>query len=82
MERLVGKYAGRIAIQKPVIQTPDEERLWEAVRKFSRLIPSEPDPHMGRIAEIKEAIVNGTYLTREVIEETATHLALRFMKKE
>lgn len=72
----------RIQIQSPAIQTAEEEKLWREVAKFARLIPSEPDPNFGRLDEIKEEIKKGTYVTNEVIEETAARLAIRFMRRE
>ncbi len=78
----VGKNARRVRIEKPVIQTPAEEQLWRDVRKFAELIASEPEPNMGRVREIKDELKNGTYLTPEVIEETAARLVIRFMQKE
>lgn len=72
----------RIKIQHPVIQTPDEEKMWREVAKFAELIPSEPDPNFGRLDEIKDEIKKGTYLNNQVIEETAARLAIRFMKRE
>jgi hypothetical protein len=72
----------KIKIERPTIQNPEEERLWRDVHKFAELIPSEPEPNMGRLDEIKEEIRRGTYITPEVIEETCARLAIRFMKKE
>jgi anti-sigma28 factor (negative regulator of flagellin synthesis) len=46
------------------------------------LIPTEAEPNLGRVREIKEEIKNGTYLTREIIEEAAMQLALRLLRKE
>ena len=77
-----GSVARRIRIQKPSIQTPEEERMWREVEKYARLVPSEPDPNQGRIQEIKDEIKKGTYLIPEKVEETAAHIALRFMKRE
>lgn len=77
-----GKKQGKIKIEKPSIRTPEEERLWRDVHKFAQLIPSEPDPNMGRLEEIKDEIKKGTYLTSQVIEETSARLAIRFMQKE
>jgi hypothetical protein len=82
ISRRVGNQRRKIRIEKPAIQTQEEERLWQDVRKFSRLIPSEPEPNIGRVKEIQEEIEKGTYLTPEVIEETAARLAIRFMRKE
>lgn len=78
----VGKNSHRIRIEKPAMQGPEEERLLQEMRKFAKLVPYEPEPNMGRVREIKEEIMNGTYLTPEVIEETAARLAIRFMRKE
>ena len=72
----------RIRIEAPHVNTPEENRLWQEVRKYARLVPSEAEPNMGQVREIKEEIKKGTYLTHEVIEETAARLAIRFMKKE
>ena len=79
---LNGKNHRRIRIEKPLVITPEEDRLWEEARRYARLVPSEPEPNMGRLPEIKEEIKKGTYLTREAIEETAARLTIRFMKKE
>jgi len=73
--------------QKPTfrIQAPSEKTIAtknrEEVRKYLRLIPSEPEPNLGRVREIKEEIKKGTYLTREIIEEAAAQLALRLLRK-
>ena len=79
---LNGKKNAPIRIERPRIQSSEEDRLWQEVRKFSRLIPSEAEPNLGRVREIKEEIARGTYLNPEVIEETAARLAIRFMRKE
>lgn len=76
------KNGRRIRIAKPAIQSQEEENLWREVNKFVQLIPSEPEPNFGRIREIKEEIREGTYLTPEVIEETAARIAIRFIKPE
>jgi len=60
----------------------ENERVWQDVKKFASLIPSEPDPNLGRVAEIKEEIRKGNYFSPEVMEETAARLAIRFMTKE
>ncbi len=56
--------------------------MWREVHKFAELIPSEPDPNMGRTQEIKAEIQKGTYITPDMIEETAARLTIRFMKPE
>lgn len=73
----------RIRIEKPTIQSAEEEQLWRQVHKYAQLIPQEPDPNMGQVQEIKEQIQEGKYhITPEVIEETAARLAIRFMRPE
>lgn len=68
------------------VQAPSEKtsapKDREEVRKYLRLIPAEAEPSLGRVREIKEEIKNGTYLTREIIEEAAMQLALRLLRKE
>jgi anti-sigma28 factor (negative regulator of flagellin synthesis) len=65
--------------QEPV-QT--DAQTQEEVRKYLRMIPEVAEPNFARVLEIKEQIEQGTYLTREIIEETASRLALRFLRKE
>ncbi|MBI3306620.1 MAG: flagellar biosynthesis anti-sigma factor FlgM [Candidatus Omnitrophica bacterium] len=77
-----GKNNRRIHIEKPAAVSPEDDRLWQQARHYAQLIPSEPEPNMGRVDEIKEEIKKGTYLTSEAIEETAARLTLRFMRKE
>lgn len=72
----------KISIEQPSIRTSEEENLWREVSKFAKLIPSELEPNMGRVQEIKEEIKKGTYLTPEMMDETAARLAIRFMRKE
>jgi len=78
----VTKFKRRIRIEKPTIRTPEEEHLWREVHKYARLIPLELEPNMGRVREIKEELKMGHYLQREIIEETAARLAIRFMNKD
>ena len=77
-----GKPPRKIKIQGPSIEPHEDAGTWNEVRKFAALVPSEVEPNIGRVQEIKEEIEKGTYLTNEVIEETAARLAIRFMKKE
>lgn len=79
---LNGKNNRRIRIEKPSVITPEENRLWQEAQEYVKLIPSEPEPNMGRIQELKEEIKKGTYLTREAVDETAARLTIRFMRKE
>ena len=76
------KNGQKIRIEKPTIQNSEEENLWREVSKFIQLIPLEPEPNMGRLREIKDEIRKETYLTPEMIEETAARLAIRFIKPE
>jgi len=68
------------------IQAPSDkanvQKDREEVRKYLRLIPTEAEPSLGRVREIKEEIKKGTYLTREIIEEAAMQLAIRLLRKE
>ena len=58
-------------------------QIREEVRKYVRLLPEIPEPNLTRVYEIKEQIQQGTYqITREMIEETASRLTLRFLRKE
>ena len=77
----VAEKRSKFRIQAPSekINTPKDR---EEVRKYLRLIPTEAEPNLGRVREIKEEIKKGTYLTREMIEEAAMQLALRLLRKE
>ncbi len=79
---VVNKPPHKIKIEKPAIRNPEDERLWQEVRKFSNLVPHEPDPNQGRVQEIKEELRKGTYLTRDKIDEAAARIAARFLKPE
>lgn len=72
----------KIKIQSPTIGNSEEEALWEEVRRYARLVPLEPEPNVGRVHEIKEELAKGIYPTREIIEETAARLVIRFMRPE
>lgn len=61
---------------------PKAAELQEEIRKYVRLLPEIAEPNLARVWEIKEQIQKGTYLTREVIEETAARLTFRFLRKE
>ena len=63
-------------------QEPTNDEIREEVRKYLRLLPQIAEPNLARVREIKEQIKEGTYLTRELIEETASRLALRFLRRE
>ena len=71
----------KFRIQAPSEKTNDPKDR-EDVRKYLRLIPTEAEPNLGRVREIKEEIKKGAYLTREIIEEAAMQLAIRLLRKE
>ena len=81
-DRLAGHNHQRIRIEKPQIKSTDDEHVWEEVVRFSKLVPLEPEPNMGRVQEVKDEIRKGAYLNSEKLEETAARLAIRFMRKE
>ena len=66
----------------PEESTPRTPEVDEEVRKYLRLLPEIAEPNLARVREIKEEIQGGTYPTREIIEETAARLALRFLRRE
>lgn len=76
----VAEKKNRFRIQAPSEKTNTLKHP-EEVRKYLRLIPTEAEPNLGRVREIKDEIKKGTYLTREIIEEAAMQLALRLLKK-
>lgn len=57
-------------------------QLQDEVRKYVRFLPQVAEPNLARVREIRDEIQRGTYLNREMIEETASRLALRFLRKE
>ena len=61
---------------------PTTAEIQEEIRKYLRLLPHIAEPNLARVREIREQIQNGTYLTRELVEEAADRLALRFLRKE
>ena len=54
----------------------------EEVRKYVRMLPQVAEPNLARVREIREQIGKGTYLTPEMIEEAASRLMFRFLRKE
>lgn len=66
----------------PAEPEPTPEQIQQEVRKYLRLFPTIPEPNLSRVFEIKEEIKKGTYPTQEMIEETASRLTLRFLRKE
>ena len=79
---LTPKKKAKIRIEKPAEPPVAEESLQDQVRRYARMIPQEPDPNIGRVQEIKEEIKKGTYLKREMIEESALRLTQRFLRKD
>ena len=80
MHSVAEKQRPKFRIQAPSARSHSAKDS-EEVRKYLRLIPSEPEPNLGRVREIKEEIKKGTYLTRDMIEEAAMQLALRLLRK-
>lgn len=82
MRDMPGRSGRRIKVVRPAMEHGENESLWQEVRKYCDLVPLEPDPNMGRVREIRDEIRKGTYITPEVIEETAARLAIRLMTRE
>jgi len=75
------KNRSKFKITKPSAQPQEDEKLWEELRKYARLVPFEPDPNLGRVKEIMDEIKKGNYPTREMINQTAAHLANRLTQR-
>ena len=80
IQRLFQNFRQRIRIEKPAIQSEEDERTWQEIRRYAKLIPSEANPHLGRVQEIKEEIKSGRYPTQEMIDAAAARLASRLLK--
>ncbi len=65
-----------------VPQDPSATEIRDEIVKYLRFLPHVAEPSLGRVREIQEEIKKGTYLNREIVEETAARLALRFLRKE
>ena len=73
----------KLKILAPLDQEPQSAEILAEVQEYVRLLPEIPEPNLTRVQEIKEQLQNGTYtVTKEMIEETASRLALRFLRKE
>lgn len=81
INRLFQNFKQRVRIEKPVIQTEEEDLAWQEIRRYAKMIPDEVDPHMGRVEEIKEEIRKGNYPTREMIDAAAARLTARLTKQ-
>lgn len=79
---VIKREKNKVGIIPPLNNEIDIEKERREVRKYARLIPTEPEPNLGRVYEIKKQIKDGTYLTQEMIDEVAHHLAIRFLKKD
>lgn len=71
----------KLANQEKEVELKSAETR-EEIRKYLRLLPQIAEPNLARVREIREQIQDGTYLTREMVEETASRLAIRFLRKE
>ncbi|MBU9889597.1 MAG: hypothetical protein KTQ49_06990 [Candidatus Omnitrophica bacterium] len=80
MQSVAENQRRKVRVQGPSEKT-ETAKDREEVRRYLRLIPTEAEPNLGRVREIKEEIKKGTYLTREIIEEAAAQLALRLLRK-
>ncbi len=81
LNRLFQNIRGRVRIEKPAIQTMEDEQLWRDIRRLSKMIPGEPEPNLGRVYEIKEEIQSGRYPTQEMIDAAAARLAARLLRQ-
>lgn len=72
----------KAATHQPLEGDLNPEELQQEIRKYLRYLPQVAEPNLARVREIQEQIRQGTYLTQEMIEETASRLALRFLRKE
>ncbi len=64
-------------------QETKSAQLQAEIRKYIKLLPEIPEPNVTRVQELKEQIQQGTYaVTPEMVGETASRLALRFLRKE
>lgn len=81
MQSVVENKKPKFKVQAP-IEKSSTGKDREELKRYLRLVPTEPEPNLGRVREIKEEIKKGTYLTREIIEEAAMQLALRLLRKE
>jgi len=80
LNRLFENIRHRIHIEKPAIQTQEDDQLWQDVRRLAKMIPGEPEPNLGRVYEIKEELKKGTYLQQEMIDMAAARLAARLLR--
>lgn len=73
----------KLKIEPPRAALPDKNNaLRREIQKYVDMIPSEPEPNMGRVMEIKQEIKKGRYPTQEMIDEAAHHLIMHLMRGE
>lgn len=72
----------KFKIEPPRAALPTKNSLQNEVKKYLAMIPSEPEPNLGRVFEIKQEIKKGRYPTQEMIDEAAHHLAVRLIRGE
>ncbi len=66
---------GNIKREGDTVELSDRARLMQEVEHFKKEIENVPGPNEGRIAELKSAIADGSFMTDQAINETATRLA-------
>ena len=81
LNRLFQNIRHRIQIEKPAIQTAEDDQLWQDIRRLAKTIPGEPEPNLGRVYEIKEELKKGIYPTQEMIDMAAARLAARLLRE-
>lgn len=68
---------------EPSVSGIVEGQIWTPeVQKYLRYLSQVAEPNLSRVREIKEEIKKEAYPTREMVEETADRLALRFLRRE
>ena len=66
---------GNIQKEGDTVELSDRARLMQEVEHFKKEIENVPSANEGRIAELKSAIADGTFMTDQAINDTATRLA-------
>ena len=62
-----------------VVEISQEARLAQEIARVQQMLAEVPEPNAARLAELKEKIQGGTYLSQSVVDETATILASRLL---
>lgn len=57
------------------VEISAQAKLYQEVDKYKAEIDSVPSPSQGRLHELQESIASGTYMTDDVIAETAGRIA-------